>query len=364
MSSSLITYLTDLIAIDTSRTEIQAMLYIQSCITKLGLPWLTYTRQDIGIDGRYNLIVSNTTNPQIVLAWHVDTVAWTDLSQLQARIVGDQIYGRWAVDMKAGVALIIEMIPRMVRLQKPFWVVFYCDEEYYFQGMKTFVAQYKDIIQPRVTIITEPTDNQIQSQLRGITEFRLTVTSSAQHAAVASPSDNVIRSLIMSMDRFVDILKLRDLASMQTNLNIAEISWGTYQNHEYITQANMSPNRASILCDIRLWSQIDQASFDKILKSSLAEFACTLVDHTTHFRYPVMYQAWCEEKYQNLTGIQTSMWLGYSDIQMIQSNIWWDCLLYGPWPCIQSHRDDEHVSVDSMKLALQDLQKIICTVSW
>lgn len=126
--------------------------------------------------------------------------------------------------MKAGVALIIEMIPRMVRLQKPFWVVFYCDEEYYFQGMKTFVAQYKDIIQPRVTIITEPTDNQIQSQLRGITEFRLTVTSSAQHAAVASPSDNVIRSLIMSMDRFVDILKLRDLASMQTNLNIAEIS--------------------------------------------------------------------------------------------------------------------------------------------
>lgn len=126
--------------------------------------------------------------------------------------------------MKAGVALIIEMIPRMVRLQKPFFALFYCDEEYYFQGMKTFVTEYKDMIQPYLTIITEPTDNQIQSQLRGITEFRLTVASSAQHAAVASPSDNIIRSLVMSMDRFVDTLRSYDMAPMQTNLNIAEIS--------------------------------------------------------------------------------------------------------------------------------------------
>ena len=81
--------------------------------------------------------------PAILLAGHLDTVPVVDPDQLVPYEKEGRIYGRGAVDMKAGVTILLEMIPYLLKNNIPFMMLFYCDEEYNFLGMKKFISEYQ-----------------------------------------------------------------------------------------------------------------------------------------------------------------------------------------------------------------------------
>ena len=101
-------------------------------------PWLRLSRQDIG-EGRFNVVAKSDGEPQLLLAGHLDTVelktGWNH--NPAGEIAGNRLYGVGSIDMKSGIACIVaaldglEPVPGLTLL-------FYCDEEYDFKGMRHF----------------------------------------------------------------------------------------------------------------------------------------------------------------------------------------------------------------------------------
>jgi len=121
-----------LISFDTTQYENAAMKFIQDYVQKRYSDVVICEQQAIGNKDRYNVIIKNTENPDIILAGHVDTVPELSKEQFIPKIEGNKLYGRGAVDMKAGVAINIQLIDVMVKNNIKFRVLCYADEEYNF----------------------------------------------------------------------------------------------------------------------------------------------------------------------------------------------------------------------------------------
>jgi hypothetical protein len=57
-----------LISFDSTQIENEAMQFIQDYVQNLYGDKLTYEKQEIGDKNRYNLIIKNTEQPDIILA--------------------------------------------------------------------------------------------------------------------------------------------------------------------------------------------------------------------------------------------------------------------------------------------------------
>ena len=109
-STNMLELTKQLIGFDTTKNENTAMEFIQKYVYEMYRDMLIYEHQDINDQGRYNLIIKNTNNPDIILAGHVDTVPEFSKEQFFPKVEWNKLYGRGAVDMKAGVAINISLI--------------------------------------------------------------------------------------------------------------------------------------------------------------------------------------------------------------------------------------------------------------
>jgi len=83
-----------LISFNTTQIENEAMQYIEDYVRNLYGDQLIYEQQLIDDKDRYNLIIKNTDQPDIILAGHVDTVPELSKDQFTPRIEGNKLYGR------------------------------------------------------------------------------------------------------------------------------------------------------------------------------------------------------------------------------------------------------------------------------
>jgi acetylornithine deacetylase/succinyl-diaminopimelate desuccinylase-like protein len=84
----------NLIGFNTTQNENAAMQYIEQYVKEQYRDVLIYEHQAIGDTDRYNLIIKNTDQPNIILAGHVDTVPEFSKEQFIPKIEGNKLYGR------------------------------------------------------------------------------------------------------------------------------------------------------------------------------------------------------------------------------------------------------------------------------
>ncbi|MBW2434157.1 MAG: ArgE/DapE family deacylase [Deltaproteobacteria bacterium] len=159
--------------------------YIGDYLKKLGL---TVRYQNIRKD-RVNVIgiLSGTGGgPTLMLNGHTDTVSVDNMTDdpFDARLKDGKLYGRGALDMKAGVAAQIVAIQTLiesgVKLTGDVILALVADEEYASIGTEAVVADYS----ADAAIICEPTDLQIVIAHKGFAWIRIDIFGRAAHGSL------------------------------------------------------------------------------------------------------------------------------------------------------------------------------------
>lgn len=348
-----------LISFDSTQNEYTAMQFIQDYIQERYGDLLTYEQQIIGDQNRYNLIIKNTEDPDIILAGHVDTVPELSKEQFIPKMEGNKLYGRWAVDMKAGVAINLTLIDFMLKRDIKFRVLCYADEEYNCLWMQIFSQAYAGKIHPKLTIVTEPTNATIYTGFRGMAALNMEIKGKSVHSARKHFGINAIEVYVAFVQELEQHIQSKDMQWYISLTNLAGISWGIYKNGEIIWPDNIVPSVAKGRFSLRLGNAFTYQEFDIFMQNYFKKKWVEIIDIEATSWYNPLIQTWLQEKYGAYGDVQEGYAFGYSDVQMIKEHIGGDCLLIWPWPNEKSHQADEYVEIDSIEKAKNIIEEIL-----
>ncbi|MDQ2678487.1 MAG: succinyl-diaminopimelate desuccinylase [Actinomycetota bacterium] len=154
-------------------------------------PWLTVDRLGDNVVARTTLGRSS----RLVLAGHTDTVPAN--GNATPRIEGDVLWGLGSADMKAGLAVMLELARQHADPAVDVTYVFYAREEVaaVHSGLGELFDQRPDLLEGDVAVLGEPTDGEIEAGCQGSLRFRLTLQGARAHLARAWMGRNAIHRL-------------------------------------------------------------------------------------------------------------------------------------------------------------------------
>ena len=348
-----------LISFDSTQTENKAMEYIQHYIQNIYGDTLNYEQQAIGDKERYNLIIKNTELPDIILAWHVDTVPELSKEQFTPRIEWNKLYGRGAVDMKAGVAINLTLIDFMLKHDIKFWVLCYADEEYNCLWMQKFVEAYNGKIHPKLTIVTEPTNACIYTGFRGVASLEMEIQWKSVHSARKHLGVNAIEQYVYFIDHLEQHMQSKDTQWYVSLTNLAGIHWWIYKHGEIIWPDNIVPSVAKGRFSLRLGNNFTYQDFQLFMQEYFSKKWVEIINIQVISWYNPLIQVGLQEKYGSYGDVQEGYSFWYSDVQMIKESLGWDCLLIWPGPNEKSHQADEYVDIESIEKAKKIIENIL-----
>ncbi len=329
------------------------------CLTLLEplKPIWTITKQPVA-ESRYNILLTNSDTPEILLTAHLDTVPpsdrWTR-NPFSPTEEGDRLYGLGAVDMKAGLATIMNNLLRFGNeTNERLAVLLYVGEEYDFCGMNAFLAQSS--IRPTLLINPEPTDLKILRGCRGVLECSFVVEGRAAHAAMGD-GVNAIDVATQATNEVRQALKNSvSLILGESTLNLAWIRGGVEQNSQIISRPNIVPSIAECTFEIRVASNtITETWITEILTRAIE----TKYARLRSLSFPLSVGAM--ESSSDLPERVTKIFqdypkgnpktCGYFDTQMITAERESSPIICGPGPSLCAHAADEYVY-------LSDLEKL------
>jgi acetylornithine deacetylase len=151
-----------------------------------------------------------------------------------------KLHGRGACDMKGFIACVLASVPlfKLRPLKEPIHIVISYDEEVGCTGVRPLLAKLgKDLPQPRIVIVGEPTSMAVIDAHKRIDAYRTTVTGREAHSGVPQLGVNAIAAaatLIVELERIA-----ADIAGKQNDrrfeppystVNVGNIKGGTATN--------------------------------------------------------------------------------------------------------------------------------------
>ena len=314
-------------------------------------------------DNRYNIIAFKKKNPQIALFGHTDTVLpqKQTVGSFKPRIENDKLFGLGAVDMKAGIAIMLKMATEFKSDELA--LVFSVDEEYEFKG----ALKLKEIIDfhPEFIINLEPTDNKILNGCRGITEFSFVVHGKSVHAGRKKFGINAIEKGVELVKLFQkEITKINLPESGKSTINLAYMHGGTLKqtNPKQIPKVSglgmIVPNYAKMNCEIRIANPVITPRYIKsTLNQIAAKIKIPLSDFNFKFHLGSMFTPKSEliefensvkSSGQKIVYGDISL-AGYYEVQLLQKTWGSESIVFGPGPVNLSHSVNEYVSLESIE---------------
>ncbi len=322
--------------------------------------------------GRKNILVFNKPNPKIALFGHMDTVlpkAETN-EPFNPKIDKNKIYGLGAVDMKGGLAIMLDLAQSINNDNLAF--VFSVDEEYEFKGAQK-LKEFKNF-NPHFIINVEPTDNKILNGCRGITEFSFAVHGKSVHAGRKKFGINAIEKSVQLVKIFQKELTKTDVIdSGKTTINLAYLHGGTLKmsnsKKTEISELGMVvPNYAKLNCEIRIANfKITQ----KFIQNKLQEIAKKLKVKVDDFYFKFYLGSMITPKSElqkfekaikdsnekvQYADINVS---GYYEVQLLQEKWNSKSVIFGPGPISLSHSVNEYITISSIKKTKKILTRLI-----
>ena len=189
--------MTDLLALTETLVAIpseshQETEIVDWLVAELGsLPWLTLDR--VG----ENLVARTTLDrpTRVILAGHTDTVPVNGNGT--PRIEGDTLWGLGSTDMKAGLAVMVELARTVSDPAVDVSYVFYAAEEVaaVHNGLAHLFRDRPELVAGDVALIGEPTDGVIEAGCQGSLRMLVTLHGARAHAARPWMGDNAIHRL-------------------------------------------------------------------------------------------------------------------------------------------------------------------------
>ncbi|HTK03420.1 MAG TPA: M20/M25/M40 family metallo-hydrolase [Alphaproteobacteria bacterium] len=322
---------------------------------------LKISKQLIG-NGRFNIVAQNGQKVDMLMTGHIDTVCpnsnWT-LKPTDPKISGDKLYGRGSSDMKCGIAIML-YLATLPNLKNNIMFLFYCDEEYDFLGMKKFIADYKDRINPKMIISLDGNNLEIENSCRGLIEMKISAEGKAGHAANPKSGINAITEsvkVITKLKKWLKNFSTKELGN--STLNIAYINGGG-------SEGNVIAEKCEYIVEIRVANENLNADLVKnFINENSEKLGLKIIE--TKIRHDLGSWITPKESLKNIISlapkkkIASAKKSGYIDIQML-----WET--FGKVPTFnlgagengQPHAADEYVQISKV-LKAQEFYKNILT---
>lgn len=238
--------LAELVGIDSvsSRSNTNIIDYLARRCETLKLKTLRFSyRDEHGVE-KINMIAlagtsfSADARVEVALVGHTDTVPydpnWNEATSLTER--NGKLYGRGSCDTKGFIAAALTAVETLdrSRLNKPFALIFTCDEEIGLRGAK-HLAQLKPL-RIRYSIVGEPTSLQPIRAGKGYSLAEVIVKGREAHSAYpALGASAVFRAarLVNHLENIAEQLKHYQHAAFDppyTTLNVGVINGGSAKN--------------------------------------------------------------------------------------------------------------------------------------
>lgn len=329
---------------------------------------------------RFNVIASDGAKPKLLLIAHMDTVeprGWKKHNPFKATIEGNRLYGLGSMDMKAGLAAILSSL-KDFKKTNGLMLIFYCDEEYDFKGMKKFINKFK--ISPQLAVSVEPTDLKIWNGARGIIKVSFQVEGLTAPASRPDQGRNAILGAVEAVKYLERVLK--KYKTKNTGFSICNLSaifgglnLGKGKNGKYIIsqKGDAIPDIAEVMLDIRsghpaLKATIVRKVLDKFLSKNSFKLKDFVVYHDLGAFYTEPKKLKSVEKIIKDTIGEVDYLdlrqMGYQDIQMISEKLRVASISFGLRGG-HRHQPDEWINIkdlDKIKKFCQNLIRKYCSV--
>jgi succinyl-diaminopimelate desuccinylase len=238
-----------IVKLDTSKTSIEAAYLLVEFFKNHGLEPIIYEYDE----GQVNVEVriGPKAGQKILISGHLDVVPAGDPSKWEhdpflGEIVDGYLWGRGSVDMKAGTAMLAGLMIELKDKELKHEIIYVAtsQEEVGLLGAQNYV---KNGIDGKIShiIIAEPTDLQALVMEKGILWYEIKAFGKQAHASRPDLGVNAIEGLTKLFPELYTVIPDVEVPDLgKTTLNIAVIEGGV--------AANMIPETAKVLCDMRL----------------------------------------------------------------------------------------------------------------
>lgn len=333
---------------------------------------LSVAKQDLG-NGRFNVIAGNSKITDTLVVGHIDTVQpnlkW-DSDPLEANISQDKLFGLGSSDMKCGIAVML-YLSKNKNLTKNTSFLFYCDEEYDFLGMKKYISEYKDKINPKLIISLDGDGLEIGNSCRGLIEMKITCEGKSGHAARPSSGISAItesQKVLNKLSLWLKNYRTKELGN--STLNIAYFNGGTKLGSkdgkiQLGREGNIIANYAEYIVEIRVASEkLDANTVRGFLEQESNKLGLNISD--VQIRHDL--GSWITQKeklskYVKLVRknrFKNAKECGYLDIQMLWKEFGKTITFsLGAGEAGQPHKENEYVKISSIVQLNTALESIL-----
>ena len=292
---------------------------------------------------------------RVVVAGHLDTVPVAD--NLPTRLVGDELWGRGTVDMKAGVAVALALAVRLDAPTRDVTWVFYDHEEVAadLNGLGRLVRHHPDWLTADFAVLGEPSNGGLEGGCNGTLRAEVRLTGVAAHSARAWAGDNavhkageVLRRLEAYEPRTVDV----DGLAYRESLNAVLIGGGT--------ATNVIPDRCVVTVNYRFAPSSSVADAEAHVRDLLDGYEVVVTDAAPGARPGLDAPAAQEFAAAVLavTGGGPAPKYGWTDVARF-AELGIPAVNFGPGDAMLAHKDDErcpvaqiHSSYEAMRVWL------------
>jgi succinyl-diaminopimelate desuccinylase len=188
---------TDLLALAAELVDVPSLSFEEAALADhveaalRAAPWLDVERVGDNVVARTRLGRAR----RLVLAGHLDTVPPN--GNVGARVEGDVLHGLGAVDMKGGLAVLLELARTVAEPAVDATYVFYAAEEVAAEhnGLRHLLAMRPELVAGDAAVIAEPTGAAVEAGCQGTMRVRLELAGARAHTARPWMGRNAVHRL-------------------------------------------------------------------------------------------------------------------------------------------------------------------------
>ena len=315
------------------------------------IPHLKLTRDGNAIIARTNL----GKTKRILIAGHIDTVPVADNlpSKLMAFEREQVIWGRGAVDMKAGVAVMLKLASEIDAPEFDITWIFYDQEEIEAakNGLGRLVRNHKELIAGDFAILCEPTAATIEGGCNGTLRAELSFAGVKAHSARPWMGDNAIHKLagaLAKLEAFSPAEIAVDGLVYKESLNAVSVSGGI--------ATNVIPDSAKLTVNYRFAPDKSIEEATEFLMQFFSGFDLEVVDAASGARPGLDTEQ--AKAFVAAVSATVNPKYGWTDVARF-SEMGIPAVNYGPGDPNKAHADDENVPVSQIYACEAGLRKFL-----
>ena len=299
-------------------------------------------------------IMARTTRglpERVIIAGHLDTVPVA--GNLPSKLVDGMLIGRGTVDMKGGVAVMVQLAAELAAPTRDVTWIFYDREEIASaeNGLGRLAAHHPDWLQADLAILMEPTSAQVEAGCQGTIRVDVTTRGVAAHSARAWMGHNAIHDITQVLQRVkdfpvgeVDVDGLR----YREGLNVTLINGGV--------AGNVIPDRCTAQVNYRFAPDKSTDEAVSILTELFAGFEQEYVDISAAARPGLDIPATRDFIAALANVVDVKPKYGWTDVARF-SELGIAALNYGPGDANKAHADDEACALSEVEMCATTLRR-------